>query len=507
MILARKLFWNACASASSSLGRLFAGVVVARQLGPETMGQFSFLLWMTEILVLIVSIGLPQALMRYLANAQGAGKMEGQKRLLGWATRVYIVVSVVATIGMYFLARRVTFDDTSIDPALAAALSILIALQLWAGLTQALLIGLQRFETYARIALVSSLVLIAGQSLGVVFWGLYGAICGAAAAFAVGAISFLLVANREIIRADTRHEGQHCPSQPSKEFFAYAMYAWLAAVISSVAWGRSELFFVERYAGSQEAGFFSVGLMFSSLILQTIALVSGAFLPHFSQALGAGEHARVSRDYRRLTSTIAIVAFPISLGGLALMPELMRLVFGSSYEQAVASARWLIATGLWSFATVGSAVVYGFGDAKVIARWSLLAAALLILGCFLLTPAFGASGAAAVRWCVNGLMVAIGAYLLRYKYGQPFPARDLVKTFAAASACALVARITADLVGSDLSSVVFGIVLGAFTYLASLRWLRVITPDDAQALRGLVARMPAFGRRPGNALLNFVVPR
>jgi len=198
---------------------------------------------------------------------------------------------------------------------------------------------------------------------------------------------------------------------------------------------------------------------------------------------------------------------PISLGGLALMPELMRLVFGPDYEQAVPVARWLIATGLWAFATVGSSVIYGFGDARVIFRWGLIAAFMLASGCYLFTPDYGAAGAGAVRWLVNGIMIAIGAYLLRYRYGQPFPGWSLAKTLVAALICAFSARIAANYGSSDLLGLLPSVATGAIAYLFSLRILNVITSDDVASIRGVINRLPRFLRPLPNFILGVIVTK
>lgn len=502
--LAAKARWNASAVAVGSLSRLLGGVVVARLLGPDLNGQFAFLLWLTESLVLVFSVGLPVTLNRYLALNMGQGDEVAARRMMRFSLRAGIVLSLFAAIAAYWLTQHF-LSAAAPTTEMAAALALLVAAQLWSGLAQAALIGLQHFRAYARLVMVFALILLAGQIVGATGWGLHGAIYGTLASYAVSAVLFLRGAAQVCIWKTDMATSE---SSLDSTVAAYALNGWLATVISAVVWGRAELFFLDHFSTGREAGFFAAGLVFSSLVVHAVSLVSGALLPHLAYVVGEGETTRLHNDYRRITVFIALLTFPLALGGVALMPELIKLVFGTAYADATPAAQWLMATGLLAFATVGSSVVYGYGDARIIRNWSVLGACLMVLLCTLLAPTAGAAGVAAARFLVQALMIAVGYYyVLRGRYGLPVPLRALGMLLAAGVCCGLAANLTSQLAGGGLAGIVLGTAGGATIYCLLVRVFRVVPAEVATSLDKLLSKLPPMVARPGRALVSLVCSR
>lgn len=500
--LVAKARWNALAAASGSLSRLLAGVAIARLLGPEHNGHFAFLMWLAESLVLLFSVGLPTTLNRFLALKMGRGEEAIVLRILHFSLRAGLVMSLLAVFATYVLALHLMKDSATSD--MASALAWLVAVQLWAGLTQAILIGLQHFRAYARIVVLSSLVLVVGQIIGTLGWGLQGAIYGTLASYLVSAALNL----RAILQTPLWKR------QPTENIFdiarsitPYARDAWLAGLISAVTWGRAELFFLEWFSTAREMGYFAAGMVFSSLLIQAVGLVSGAFLPHLSYLVGEGKKERVGEDYRRMIIFIALPIFPLALGGIALMPDIVPLLFGAAYADATPAAQWLMAAGILAFASAGSAVVYSHGDAHIIRNWSVLGACLLVLLCILLAPVAGAEGVAAARFFVQSFMIGIGFYLLRSRYDMPVPLRPLVMLLAAAASCAVAASLISQLVGGGVAGILCGIACGATVYGLMLRMFNVISAEDAATLANLFARLPSMLGKPAAMLIKLVGPR
>ena len=501
--LAAKARWNATAVLVGSLSRLLAGVVIARLLGPDQNGQFAFLLWLTESLVLVFSVGLPGTLNRFLALKMGQGEELVARRLMRVSLRAGLVMSLFAAIAAYVLALHFMSVGTA-TTTMAITLALLVAAQLWSGLAQAILTGLQYFRAYARVVVVSSLVLVTGQIFGAMGWGLQGAIYGALASYAVGAALFLLAV------AQTRFLNKSLTASESSvgsSFAAYARDAWLAGLISAVVWGRAELFFLDRLSTGLELGYFAAGLVFSNVVVQAVNLISGALLPHLSYLVGEEQTARLNNEYRRMTVFIALMTFPFALGGVALMPEIIKLVFGAAYADAAPAAQWLMATGLLAFATVGSSVVYGHGDAHIIRNWSVLGAGLLVLLCILLAPAAGAAGVSAARFLVQTMLIGIGFYLLRKRYDLAVPFQSLGLLLVAAICCGVAASLASQLAGGGAVGILLGVACGATIFGLMLRMLGVVSAEDAASLGKLFAQLPAALSKPANTFLSLVCSR
>ena len=499
--LASRISWHAAASAIGSAGRLLTTMILARLLGPENMGQFTFATWLVEVGVLGVSLGVPSAVSRHVAVTSARGASAGLAQLLRplalWGVAsTGIGSALVFTLGLIWVFPKSGWP-------LSVALALVLCCQLWAGVAQAVLVGLQRFKSLAAVATYGSLTSLAAAGVGSALWGVAGAIIGTGLGFAVSA-AFAACLVRDAWRQGVSRESATIGL--SRDFWEYALNTWGAAVISAVVWGRTELFFLERLAGHMEVAYFGVGLVFSSVTVQLIQLFTGGLMPHFASLVGRGEAKVIDRDYERLTTLAAGVSFATSFFAIALMPELLAVMFGASYTEAVAAGRWLAASGLWTFATVGSAVIYGLGDAALIRRWSLLGAFLMIVGCYILVPGYGAAGAAAARFAVQGIMVTVGSLILQYRYGLTFPIRRLTRLLGAAAIGGLLARTAATVAGGGLSGLAAGMMVGVLAYLVALRLMRIVDPDLGAALVGAARRAPRPLGRLCRTLIELLAP-
>jgi len=501
--LAAKASWNATAVLIGSLGRLLAGLVVARQLGPNLNGQYAFLLWLTESLVLVFGVGLPNALNRFQALRIGQGDEVNAQHIIRFSLHAGFILGLFASLVAYSLCLHSLPAGTAAKQ-IAVALALLVAAQLWVGLAQSILTGLQYFRTYARATVFSSLALVIGQIVGVIGWGLNGAIYGSLVSYLASIVIFL----RPVMQTNLwRKRLTASESTLGHPIAAYALDAWFSGLISAVVWGRAELFFLDRFSNVREVGFFSAGLVFSSVVVQIVNLISGALLPHFSYLVGRAELACLHNHYRRLTVFIALLAFPLSLGGVALMPEIVKLVFGASYSAATPAAQWLMATGLLSFSTVASTIVYSYGDAHIIRNWSILGAVLMVLLCTLLAPAAGAAGVSAARFIVQALLIGIGFYLLRKRYDLPLPFRPLLLLLISAICCAVAAGLVLLLAGGGLVGILLSVVFGSTFYLLMLRRLCVVSDEDTGTIRRFFRRLhPSFGKY-ASILISFIGSR
>lgn len=479
--LADRIAWNAVGSAVASGGRLLASLILARLLGAAEMGRYLFASWVIETVVLGINLGVPSALSRHLAEQQGRGELPNIVSVGRRIARWLFTASAIG--GATAFALGLTWVFPGLGLPISVALGLLLCCQLWSGVAQAVLMGLQRFRALAVTNIGGTLCSLLAMGVGSALWGLYGAVGGAVMGFAASG-GLAAYGIRDICQATDWSRTRADIS--SRAFWQYALNAWGAAVISAVVWGRMEFLFLERFAGYVQTAYFGVGLVFSSLTVQLVQLFTAGLMPHFAWCVGREDLKTLHKDYGRLTVLAAVIAFPVSALAGGVMPELLPLAFGGAYKEGVAAATWLAACGLWGFAAVGSAAVYGLGDAALIRRWSLVGAVLMAAGCWGLVPLYGAAGAAVVRFGVQGIMVAAGTLILRFRYGLPFPAVQLGKLMLSAGAAAIVARM----VGVGGMGLAAGLAAGGTVYLLGIRVLGAIEHDVADGLLAVASRIP-----------------
>jgi O-antigen/teichoic acid export membrane protein len=482
--LSSRTLWNALGLLVGTFGRMLAAIAVARQLGPELVGRYVFLTWLVELTILCISLGLPTTLTRYLAEFGEQSNATLRVPLVGWVTRRYLPLSLIGAIGAYFVVLGWLSDSAHDQPAYLV--SLLVLCQAWAGLIGAYLSGLQDFRRLAWVNMLSSIVLVALQWAGSRYFGLEGALVGAMVSCLV---PLLTVRAWNLPWTRQLHEvAFRAPGVPR-----YALHTWLAALISSIVWGRMEIFFLDRYNTATETGYYGIALTLSMVVVQGAGLLTGALMPHFASLVGRGADEDLRRDYRRLTVIVALFVFPVALGGAALMPELLPGVFGEAYRPAVPAAASLMALGVLAVSGVGSAMVYGLGESGFIFRWGTLGAAMMAVGCYLVIPVFGALGGAAVRSGVQITMIVLSLVLLKRRYGMSFPFRSIGRITVAATICAINAHATMLLVPNF--ALAAGVAAGAVAYVVAIHFIRPLPTADAEALAGIAARLPAWAAR------------
>jgi O-antigen/teichoic acid export membrane protein len=482
--LSVRTLWNALGILVGAFGRMLAAIVVARHLGPELVGRYVFLTWLVEITILCISLGLPITLTRYLAEFGVPSNPALRAPLIRWVTYRYLPLSVIGAIVAYFVVQGWLSDSLRHEPAVLV--SLLVLFQALSGLVAAYLAGLQDFRRLARINIFSSTVLLILQAAGSLYFGLEGALAGAV----VSCLVPLLVVRAWKLPWDSQpREGTSiAPGLPR-----YALNTWLAALISTVVWGRIEIFFLDRYNTAVETGYYGVALTISMVVVQGAALLTGALMPHFASLAGRGAGEDLRRDYQRLTVIVSLFVFPVALGGAALMPELLPRVFGEPYRPAVPVAGILMACAGLAFTGVGSAMVYGLGESGLVFRMGTLGAAMMAAGCYLVIPLFGALGGAAVRSGVQSTIIVLSLFVLKSRYGMPFPFRPIGRIAVAASICALGAYTA--MMFSPIFPVAAGAAAGLFVYIVAIHVIRPLPTADAEALAGVAARLPTWAAR------------
>jgi hypothetical protein len=130
----------------------------------------------------------------------------------------------------------------------------------------------------------------------------------------------------------------------------------------------------------------------------------------------------------------------------------------------------------------------------------------MIVGCYVLVPGYGAAGAGAARFAVQGSMVTVGSLILRRRYGLPFPIWRLARLLGSAVLGGLLARTAATAAGAGLPGLAAGMMVSGFAYVVALRLMRVIDPDLGAALVGAARRAPRPVGQLCLTLIKFLSP-
>jgi O-antigen/teichoic acid export membrane protein len=478
----RNSSFGSIAGVLTVLTSFLSSVVVAHVLGVAGTGMVAFGLWIASLAVTVADLGIQASLMRYLPELVAQDEEAQAKRLTAFLLRLIAVTSLLALLGFVgWGAWLGHLGFTSyLEPADWIVIGIVTIAQAFAGFGIGYLRGLQHFDRVASITLASFASQIIGVFVGSVSFGVPGALCGYGIGSRAPAALCLLVPG-----ADAR-----VPTALKARVQRFALFAWAGALLSGLVWNRLELFFLQRSWGNEAVGLFNVGLTLGNLAAQGAILLTAGLLPYFAQSFAVRALPEIRTAYATGTRIIAFIVLPICFGAAAVMPELLPLIYGQRFADAVPAATIIVAAGsAGAIGFVGAQLINALERSDFVFVCGLAGAVLSIVGGLTVIPWFGLTGAAWARAGIQVSSVAFGAWFINRRLACPTPFTHLARLTGAAVLCALAARGSLLVVTGTLG-LLPAIVAGAITYVAAVRFLGALPDSDIDRLRSLSDRLP-----------------
>ncbi|KAA0098825.1 hypothetical protein CIW49_13120 [Mycolicibacterium sp. P1-18] len=483
--------------ASVALAGFIGNAITARLLGPDQLGVLAYVVWCVTLASMLAGLGISVVQQRFIPNLRAEGRNAEADGLIGsttrWSTGAAVLGAVLLFAYLFWPGRSATegVSASSHDVVIALAVTWFVCWKL-ADLYLFYLRGEQRFGELARLSGVSALLKLIVIGLGAWLFGIPGALAGYVA-------GNLLPAARSLRLLRTKPDVAH---ELRRQVVRFALPSWATAVIGGLVFGRTEIVFLQHYAGIAAVGLFAAAATIAEVAVQLPPLLLSALLPRFSEQFGLGAHEHMQRLYRTITGLLALVIVPLCLGLAAIAPVLVPLFFGTDFTDAgpVASVL-LIAAAVSSLGVTTFYLLQSMGKTGFL-LWSngLGLVGTIALG-FLLVPHFGLMGAAWSRGAVQVMVVLIETWYVTRRLGITPPYRVLGAITLAAVAQGAVAYAIGSHLGGALSLLV-AIPAAVVVYLLVLRLLSVMTMIDPKLMSRLVQRLPGRIRPLTRFVLN-----
>jgi O-antigen/teichoic acid export membrane protein len=399
--------WLTLANIVSKLASALALPLLARLLGPESLGIYSVVFSLAQSAQSFSTLGADVAMQRNGAQHNTLGT-DAVGRLFGVGLSLICLVNAVTGLGIWFFREPLAkhwLGQPDVIPWLGTT-AILIALQPWGNIPLLFLSSLQDFRAYA---LRSSLGMIVSSAATVVLawkFGLAGAVQGLLlAAIAQIFWSYLIVKpvlqNKGIrLRVDRFWQESH-----SMLKFGFPYY-FGNTLLGSLA-GLPIMGLVSQYGGLEQLGYLRVAQSMAALIGFIPSAIAPAAISYLSASSGDNNESYNYIKSVHLRGIWALLLVPTGAVCLAL-PDIINGLFGSAYQEATVLS-WL---SLWISALAGvvSVLVQYLlvaGKTVRVAWASSLGVICWVLAAFLLVPQYSALGflIAQVIGQVAGLIV------------------------------------------------------------------------------------------------------
>jgi O-antigen/teichoic acid export membrane protein len=460
---------------------LLMSVVLARGLGPERLGDFSYASWFTRLLEAIAAQGLGLGTVRYTADAFGRGNPGRASGFLRLFTRAQIVValSVVAIV----IPLVLLVAPPSLRLAYLAATLTVLPLSV-EGIYMRATYGAQRYDLTARAStlkmtlhlIVTAMVLHRG-----------GGVAGVLIAQGVVTVLTCLL-QRQYARSLYTAPPERLPAPVWREARSFIIPLAAVLLLEMLVWDRTEIFFLRLYVSSGELAFYSLAYGLAGRLIVLPNIVVGPLLPALAALHGTGDGEEFRRVYRRAVRYAMLVAAPLVAVSVAGAPGVVGLLYGDRYAPVTWMFRVLvIVTLIGVLREVAWAALQAAGARRSILSGSLVSTVLDLALAVVLIPQIGTLGAIIAASSAQIALTVWAVAAMRHATGARLPGSALVRIVTAgAVACGVALAVP---VTASLASVAAATLAGSATFVLVALVVGVPEPAEWLWMRDVMSRV------------------
>lgn len=470
---------------------LLVSILVARSLGPDDFGRYSYVVWLSGLLVVLANHGLTTTGIRFVSESLGRNAPDQADRVHGhlrrWQLGSLLIVLASFSPASAWLLPAGWHGRLGL---FLSVVTISVAAKTWYLFDVSIAKGHGRYaiEAAATVAAtganaVCAVVLVAlGAPLSSFLW-LFAA---AGVAYAVIAVAML---RRQGVRAAPGDLDSHLHAR----LRAHLGWTLLLVLVAAFSNKSIETLLLNRLAGPAAVGFFTIaaGLTRGGVDMLSSGL-STVLMPSMAHAYGAGGVRRVApilSDSVRYFQFFGLLL--AGVGALWASPAI-NLLYGSHYGPVIPVFRIMVVVGGLTLADGAFGALLSTTDhQRLRAGIAVFAVACSAAAAFALVPRYGLDGAIAAH-AVSRLTVyvVLVAGIVRATAVR-LPWRELAMLLAAAAGAAVLAGIflwiDPGLPMQAIAGIIYGLAFCAFT-MALNAWQQ----HDIAHLRALAARLPAL---------------
>lgn len=482
---------------------LLASILLARRLGPQEFGVYRLALSLVWIVEFTSVLAFPNATTRFVSEL-AAGPEAGRAR---GALRFFLVRSTTVCLLVLaaFLAVRGPvarfYHEERLAPLLAVAtLSVLPGL--WSGLLGAALQGVQRFRALGFTAVVQGVVNVGGIALILRGGGGLRELFLLLVALNVLGLGMLAGAWRSQSRA--LGPVRPCPAALRRRMWRYGLTMGAIAITGGVLSERLEVFFLGRFWGAAEVGFYSLSFTLAMHARRLgPAAVGEVLFPVISSLESRGDRWGVANAYVQSVRHMAMLALPLAVGGVVFARPLLHLLFGAAYGPAATPlAVLLFGAALVALTQPATSVILSRDRQRFLLVTAVVTAGVNVLLDLLVIPVYGAVGAAAANVAIQALLLIVQSVFVIRVLPATVPLASLARTLAAVVLALLpAAALRLHPALGETGGALAGVLGFVGLYPLLLARLGVLGADDIGRLRAVSGALPAYLRRPADLAL------
>jgi O-antigen/teichoic acid export membrane protein len=498
-VVASNSFWYGVDSALGIAMVFAVSIPMARIIGPERLGYFNYVMWLTGISGLVGSLGVPGTTGKFMAEYLGKGEPGTARAIFRHSLRIQIASATLITTAA--LVVLVAFGDPA--HRFVSTIQILSVLPMMVTQipTNANLAN-ERMRTNVPSSVVSNLVFVTATLASLWFrWDLVGIASG----MLLARVTELTIRYTMTQRWISELPMAQLSDELRVRMRRFAMQQVYVLLLSIVVFDKSDVVLLKLLSPDiRQITFFTVAFN----LVERITLLPQVFASALSTSLLA-QQGRDSAHVPRMAADAArymfLVAMPLLFGMALVSDSIVRLLYGQRYLEVIP-----VLTVAATFGIVKpliqpiEAVFFARSRQVRMLIWATTAGLINLGADWLLIPWFGATGAALANGGAQMLLVfgywLIGIVWFEIKLDWRGFGRITVSALSMAPAVLLTRRLAPAL------ALPAGALCGAAVFALMLKVTSALNDNDAARLRRLSTMVPKPLERHVNSLVSFLVP-
>ncbi|QLF68414.1 lipopolysaccharide biosynthesis protein [Peteryoungia desertarenae] len=429
-----------------------AAVVVARLLGAEGAGVTAFGFWVASCAAVIFDRGYPQAMLRFTAQSESKA---AQRDVIRSSFRRFVPLMVIAFVGASLLSVATHGWMRSSDLAVWLAIAVLFLVYGLSTFSISASRGSGDFYRPARNTILGSILFVPLSAIGALTLGPAGAILALASRYMPQALQLTTL----VAAKHRRDETSATPKD--EEFRSYRRQMWINDVISIIALSRLEYLFLLLLATKADMGYFAVAIAFAGLVEQLAMQLSSPLVVTFSPTSRRGANGA--------WLGVALLFVPIAMGGSAIAPLLVPMVYGREFADTGSTASiMLLAGGVSALQIVPWTYLAAKGHALAITRVMIISAIVTSATAPIAILIDGVYALAWSRLLVESVILGVLVFYARKMEHMRPPLRQLASVLISGLACSVAASAIC-LWLPTVAGMIAAMIVGAASFLLMLK--------------------------------------
>jgi O-antigen/teichoic acid export membrane protein len=464
----------------STLGVAF----LARAITQEEMGILVALTLIGLILQLASDLGISQALAKYVSEFMGRGEDISTHIIASLIIRTPLALIVCSI--FFFLSGNISalFFQGTISRELIGLTAIDAFLSSLSPLFASLLLGAGSLKKLATCGLFS----VAARWISIVLlivngYGTYGAVVGWIVGDLAGLLLFIIL-SLELIRTGKNTFHKSIELIPSLLRFSWPLFS---AAIVNFLFLQYDRVLVIAFLPLENVGVYDVSYKAFSVLSGFATALGNSLFPYYGMTYGKRNYEAIRSAIRTVSRYTVFIIFPLTFGLLATAKPVITLFAGDIYV-----AGWTVLAILTFFgltygvspALMGLLIIYEKTKYVLLLSFIPMVSSLALLP---LLWILGLNGLAVMRGVSLLVTLLLTVYFLSKTVKVEIDKQALVKALIAASIMAVTVIVAQQFYYSKLLLPAY-ILIGAATYLTSLRLLKIITKKDILLLNQLLGK-------------------